>query len=50
MIRNTMNYVSYKDRKELAVDLKSIYAANAEEKAYSNLQELNEKWKTKKYL
>jgi len=40
MIRNTMNYVSYKDRKELATDLKTIYAANTEEEAYSNLQEL----------
>ena len=41
-IRNTMNYVSYKNRKELAVDLKTIYVANKEE-AYLNLQELNEK-------
>ena len=44
MIRNTMNYVSYKDRKELAADLKTIYAANTEEEAYSNLQELKEKY------
>lgn len=44
MIRNTMAYVSYKDRKELASDLKSIYSANTEEEAYSNLQELKDKW------
>ena len=50
MIRNTMNYVSYKDRKELAADLKTIYAANTEEEAYSNLQELKEKWKPRKVL
>lgn len=42
MIRNTMNYVSYKGRKKLATDLKTIYVANKEE-AYLNLQELNEK-------
>ena len=39
MIRNTMNYVSYKVRKELATDLKTIYAASTEEEAYSNLQD-----------
>lgn len=38
-----MSYVSCKDRKELTADLKTIYAANIEEEAYSNLQELNEK-------
>lgn len=31
MIRNTMAYVSYKDRKELANDLKTIYKANTAE-------------------
>lgn len=44
MIRNTMSYVSYKDRKELAADLKTIYGAGTEEEAYSNLQELKENW------
>ena len=44
MIRNTMSYVSYKERKELANDLKLIYKANTEEKAYENLLELQEKW------
>lgn len=48
MIRNTMNYVSYKVRKELATDLKTIYAASTEEEAYSNLQELKEKWEPRK--
>ena len=44
MIRNTMAYVSYKDRKELAADLKTIYKANTAEEGYSNLIELREKW------
>ena len=44
MVRNSMAYVSYKDRKELAADLKSIYtAANAEE-AEINRDIMAEKW------
>ena len=48
LIRNTMKYVSYKDRKELAKDLKLIYTASNEEEAYKNLQELKEKWLARK--
>ena len=48
LIRNTMKYVSYKDRKELAQDLKTIYKASTEEEAYKNLQELKEKWEPRK--
>lgn len=44
MIRNTMAYVSYKDRKELATDLKTIYRASMAEEGYENLIELREKW------
>ena len=44
MIRNTMAYVSYKDRKELAKDLKTIYRASTAEEGYENLIELREKW------
>ena len=44
MIRNTMAYVSYKDRKELATDLKTIYGANNAEVGYENLIELRDKW------
>lgn len=44
MIRNTMAYVSYKDRKELASDLKLIYRAPTADEGYSNLLELREKW------
>lgn len=48
MIRNTLKYVSYKDRKELAQDLKLIYTAASEEKGYESLQELKEKWEKRK--
>ena len=48
LIRNTMKYVSYKDRKELATDLKLIYTASSEKEAYKNLQELKEKWAPRK--
>lgn len=48
MIRNTMNYVSYKVKKELAADLKTVYAASTEEEAYRNLQELKGKWESRK--
>ena len=49
MIRNTIQYVSYKDRKELAKDLKQIYQAPTEEIGYNNLIELQEKWIKEKY-
>lgn len=48
MIRNTLQYVSYKDRKELAQDLKQIYQAPTEEIGYNNLLELEEKWSKRK--
>ena len=48
MIRNTLQYVSYKDRKELAQDLKQIYQVPTEEIGYNNLLELEEKWSKRK--
>ena len=48
MIRNTLQYVSYKDRKELARDLKQIYQTPIEEVGYNNLIELEEKWSKRK--
>ncbi|HBY3339817.1 TPA: transposase [Clostridioides difficile] len=42
-IRNTLNYVSYKNRKEFAKDLKKVYAAITEEVALSELSLLEEK-------
>ena len=48
MIRNTVAFVSYKDRKELCKDLKSIYTAADADIAYTNLLELQEKWSKRK--
>ena len=47
MVRNSMRYVSYKDRKELAGDLKSIYTAATEVDAELNLELFAEKWDEK---
>ena len=47
-IRNSLKYVSYKDRKELAGDLKPIYQAKTEDDATLALGSLEEKW-GKKY-
>ena len=41
MIRNTVAYVSYKDRKELCSDLKKIYTAVDADAGYENLLELH---------
>lgn len=43
-IRNTLKYVSYKDRKNFAADLKSIYQAASEERALEALGQVFEKW------
>ncbi len=46
-IRNSTRYVSYKDIKELMKDLKTVYKAPTEEVALSNLDDFEEKWKSK---
>ena len=46
-IRNSLKYVPYTDKKELAHDLKSVYQAPTSEIGYENLLELEEKWKNK---
>lgn len=46
-IRNSLKYVPYKDRKEVANDLKTVYKAPTEEIGYANLLEVHEKWKNK---
>jgi putative transposase len=48
MVRNSMKYVSYKDRKELAADLKTIYQSPSEESGREQLERFSEKW-DKKY-
>lgn len=43
-IRNSLKYVSYKDRKKLAQDLKPIYTATTEEEAHLALESFDTKW------
>lgn len=43
-MRNTLKHVSYKDRKEFANDLKTIYQAPSEQTALKNLEKVTEKW------
>ena len=46
-VRNTMKYVSDKDRKPFCADLKTIYQAPTEEKALDALERVAEKWSGK---
>lgn len=46
-VRNTLKHVPYKDKNAFANDLKTIYHADTEEKGYSNMQEVTEKWNSK---
>lgn len=46
-VRNTMKYVSDKDRKPFCTDLKTIYQAPTEEKALDALERVTEKWSGK---
>jgi transposase-like protein len=43
-IRNSLSYVSYKDRKELAADLKLVYSSITEDEALSALSNFDMKW------
>lgn len=47
-IRNSLKYVTYKDRKELAGDLRPIYQASTEDEAMQYLADFAAKW-DKKY-
>jgi putative transposase len=44
MVRYSLNYVSWKLRKEIAADLRTIYAAATVEEAEQNLNEFEQKW------
>lgn len=44
MVRNSLRYVGWKQRKEVAADLRSIYTANTLEDAELALTEFSEKW------
>lgn len=46
-VRNTMKYVSDKDRKSFCADLKTIYQAPTEETALDALERVTEKWSGK---
>ncbi len=48
MVRNSTKFVSFKDRKELCADLKTIYRALDEKEALENLDAFCQKW-DKKY-
>lgn len=44
LIRNSLKYVSWKDRKFLAADLKKIYSAKIVQEAEMALDEFSQKW------
>lgn len=44
MVRHSLNYVSWKQRKEVAADLKAIYAAPTIEEAELHLEAFEAKW------
>jgi putative transposase len=44
LMRHSLCYVSYKDRKEVALDLKLIYRAATSEEAEHQLEEFAQKW------
>lgn len=48
MVRNSVRYISWKDRKEICQDLRKIYNAISEEDGRENLKQFSEKW-DKKY-
>jgi transposase-like protein len=46
-IRNSLRYVSWKDRKAFVADLKTVYKAATREEAENNLLQLDENWRNK---
>ena len=44
MVRNSVKYVPYKDRKAVTGDLKEIYLAPSEDAAFAALEKFSEKW------
>ena len=47
MVRNSLKYVSYKDRKKVATDLKRIYHSATSDDAQSELDDFRETWDQK---
>ena len=46
-IRNSLKFVSWKERKDVAKDLKGIYKAATEERGVAGLEEFSQKWDSK---
>lgn len=46
-IRNSLKYISWKDRKAFMSDLKEVYQAPTREAAEANLVKLSDKWRSK---
>jgi len=46
-IRNSLKYISWKDRKSFMTDLRQVYAAPTREAAEAGLVSLNEKWSSR---
>jgi len=44
LVRHSLNFVSWKQRKEMATDLKEIYSAQTVEQAEANLEAFGKKW------
>jgi putative transposase len=44
LVRNSLNFVSWKQRKEMADDLKEVYSAATVEQAETNLASFGKKW------
>ena len=47
MIRNSMRFVSWKDYKRVAAQLRTIYQAATEQQALEALEQFDEDWKNK---
>lgn len=47
MMRNSLNYVAWKDRKSVAADLKRIYGSNTVDEAERELEAFCERWDAK---
>jgi len=47
LVRHSTKYVSYKDRKQVATDLKTIYRAATAQEAEANLESFAGKWDTR---
>ena len=45
-IRNCLKYVSWKERKTLATDMKTVYAASTEEEAKDQMDSFEQKWQS----